>query len=202
MFYFLGIPQKGIEIVFLFDNSNEMPSEEYKKIKNYIKAAMSSYKISPNYGRVRIVTYGGPNPNLIDGTSQASIEHQLDLSKRVNQKPDFNAALSFVQSYVFNEKSGSDPKTEKVLIVFAREGFTVSNPEQTKKTSERMGSDGIKVIVVGVGKLDSTLTDIATNHPDKILPTSKKQRLEESLGDLEKLVALLTGMRIFLLLIL
>ena len=169
---------------------------EFDNIKKYIIAALLSYKISPTDTRVSIVMYGGEKSmlsvNFNQGISKESIEYKLNQATLTNNDSQLESALEFVDSDVFSVLSGSKPNTKKIIVIFARKNLKVLDADKMSSSVLILKRKDIKLIIVGLGNVDEEVLKIATDG-DKVISVVTDDKLPESLGNLESLVALLSS---------
>lgn len=145
-----------LDLLLLVDESSSIKEHQWEELVPFIKEIVTSLDIGYKRVRLSLVTFGSAIRNLISFTDSGSKSKLLALrdieklwtSKAKNSLTYTGLALTFAREVTF--RIGSRNKVPKAIILIT-DGAS-SDPELTSQVAGQLRSEGISILVVGVGK--------------------------------------------------
>ena len=200
LIFFVGVQSDSpIQLVTLIDNSKNITAEELRDMKEYIRAALSSYTISPNDVRVSILTYGGKTKQLLhlnNGITRKTVNYYLDKVSVNEEDNDLTSALEFVNKNVFTAVTGSMHEAKNIVLLFATNEVKVNDSDRFVRVYDTLKGRGVSVIAIG--NVQKEIVNVI-NDGGKVINIDTHVDLPYYLGSLERIISLLVGKTTFVL---
>ncbi len=189
-----------MDLVFAIDTSSDVDSSKFDQMKNFIKASLQSYQVSPSRDHVGIITYGENAKTslpLSRGSNNNNIRSILDSMPRVDGQRKISSAVEHARRTAFSLSEGSRGNVSKMLVLFVAGKNDVSDNAQLQSYADTLRSAGIQMIVVEIGEhaQKSDLVRMLESGADYI-NTPSADSLPGVYGVLEQRIAKSTGLNI------
>ncbi|XP_051992770.1 integrin alpha-M-like [Xyrauchen texanus] len=151
----------SVDVVFLFDGSNSMKSDEFDMNKRFIKDIMRSFSNSSI--KFAAVQFSSRTRTVFDFNDflNNTAEEKLNKEHQMSTLSQTYFGINYVLSNLFNnQSSGADLNATKVLLI-----ITDGDPtdRDTKSVLKRCDEQNILRFVIGVGTIDlKKLTSLAS----------------------------------------
>ena len=156
---FLPDCQKGIDLVFAVDGSDDVVDKEFMQEKSFIMNVLNAFKISKDQTHVAVATFGSEVAQDIPLTNQFdkdSLFVAVNSLIRSEGSSNLKKVLEMARTKLF---TGSRDNAAKVLVVLT----SVKNKAmeaQLTEFSQALKKSGIDVVAVGVGSSDKSARDM------------------------------------------
>ncbi|XP_051982478.1 integrin alpha-D isoform X2 [Xyrauchen texanus] len=153
--------KREVNLVFLFDGSNSMKSEEFDSNKKFITDIMK--KLSNSSIKFAAVQFSTARRTVFDFNDyqNGSAEEKLNKEKQMSTLTNTHNAIDFVLINLFNNvSSGANLNAAKALVI-----ITDGDPtdRDTKSILKKCDDQNILRYIIGVGNLDlNKLTSLAS----------------------------------------
>ncbi|XP_064133393.1 collagen alpha-5(VI) chain [Loxodonta africana] len=145
--------EKGCEgmkadIMFLVDSSGSIGTENYRKMKIFMKHLLAKIQIGPDKTQIGIVQFSGDSKEefpLNKYFTQKEISDVIDRMTLINQNTLTGSALTFVAQY-FTYPQGARPGVRKFLILIT-DGEA---QDSVKEPARELRDKGVIIFSVGV----------------------------------------------------
>ena len=157
--FFLPDCQKGIDLVFAVDGSDDVVDKEFMQEKSFIMNVLNAFKISKDQTHVAVATFGSEVAQDIPLTNQFdkdSLFVAVNSLIRSEGSSNLKKVLEMARTKLF---TGSRDNAAKVLVVLT----SVKNKAmeaQLTEFSQALKKSGIDVVAVGVGSSDKSARDM------------------------------------------
>ena len=182
------------DVLFAIDGSKYVDDVTFKKIKDFIKNALLSYKISEHDARIGIVSIGGSTISYLqigDGTSLDTVLKAITNLKNGGGSRNIARGLEFITEKMLTEKSkrvGS-----KQNLVFITTGSDESNDDSSiMKNVNQLKDRGVKIITIGIGGNLGNAVNISSKQ-NMIYVNGGIRVLPEYLGTVESHIGIRQG---------
>lgn len=175
-------------MAFLIDGSKSISDVNFKKIKNYVTAAISSYDIQPSNTHVAVSQFGEDTKTIVDfatGYKKEIIGLRLNDASKVGGKRNLKKALNYVEQTVFGTAMGARPNVKKNLIIVTQgEIDAYTDNGELATIVQTVKDQNIEIVVVGVNMDKDVIEKIS--GPDSLGSlVIDIDDLPESLGNVE-----------------
>ena len=151
-----GCHQKGVDLVFVIDDSSSVGSSNFKKMIQFCKDVVSGFNISPTQSRIGVLKFSYDAHIQFHLKSHLQKGHVLSHIGKVSHghgNTHTEKALKLLREEMFQEKNGARPQNlgiPRVAIVLTdgKSSAGALTVQEAKKVHEA----GITVYSVGVGK--------------------------------------------------
>ncbi|KAM7062788.1 collagen alpha-6(VI) chain [Molossus nigricans] len=154
------------DIMFLVDSSGSIGSENFIKMKTFMKNLVSKSQIGANRVQIGVVQFSDINKEefpLNKYTSQSEISDAIDQMAHIGQTTMTGSALTFVSQY-FSPAKGARPNIRKFLILITDgEAHDI-----VKDPAVALRQDGIIIYSVGVFGSNVTQLEEISGTPDMV----------------------------------
>uniref|UniRef100_A0A8D0PD14 Integrin subunit alpha L n=1 Tax=Sus scrofa TaxID=9823 RepID=A0A8D0PD14_PIG len=175
----------NVDLVFLFDGSNSLSPEEFRKIVDFMKDVMKKLSnTSYQFAAVQFSTTYRTEFTFLDYAKQKNPDVLLNNVKHMRELTNTFGAIDYVASHVFQQKLGARPDATKVLII-------ITDGEATDGKDISSAKDIVRYII-GVGKHFKTTKSQETLHQFASKPVEEFVKI---LDTFEKLKDLFTELQ-------
>lgn len=175
----------NVDLVFLFDGSNSLSPDEFRKIVDFMKDVMKKLSnTSYQFAAVQFSTTYRTEFTFLDYAKQKNPDVLLNNVKHMRELTNTFGAIDYVASHVFQQKLGARPDATKVLII-------ITDGEATDGKDISSAKDIVRYII-GVGKHFKTTKSQETLHQFASKPVEEFVKI---LDTFEKLKDLFTELQ-------
>ena len=144
-----------VDVGFILDSSGSLRTD-YGKEKDFLKALVAGFGISSAGGRAGVVTFSYHSEHSIklnDHTDLNSFYEAVDNIALMGSTTRIDKALRTTQAEMFAIGNGGRPGAAKLLILLTDGSQTQdSGAEDPSVVAEELRQEGIRLLVVGIGK--------------------------------------------------
>ena len=138
-------------IAFLFDGSENVPAVEFNLMKQFVRAAITGYTMSPRATKVSLATYGSDfklNSNF--SSDRQSLFYALSNATPVGGKQAPGEAVSVAQTTMFNQLPSND-KGGRILVMFITGRNNLYQTALLQQQLPILKQNEIELVVVAIG---------------------------------------------------
>ncbi|KAJ8336126.1 hypothetical protein SKAU_G00394690 [Synaphobranchus kaupii] len=178
-----GCYSKSLDLVFVVDASANVPRNDYRRVKAFVKGVVSQFDIDADLTQVAMVIYG-ERPRTVFGLS--AFDSHGRMKKVISQAPYLDSdpragkALLHVLEDTLSVGGGARPGVHKAVVVIT-DGRSA---DDVAAAADEMRGNGIAVLTMGPGSVHSrALLGIAGNARLAI-PVPSYERLKHYANNL------------------
>ena len=138
-------------IAFLFDGSENVPTAEFNVMKQFVRAAITGYTISPRATKVSLATYGSSfklNSNFL--SDRQSLFYALSTANPIGGKQAPGKAVRLAQTTIFNQLPLND-KGGRILVMFIAGRNDLHQTALLQQQLPILKQKEIELVIVAIG---------------------------------------------------
>ena len=144
-----------VDVGFILDSSGSL-RKDYSKEKDFLKVLAGTFGVSSNASRAGVVTfsyYAEHSIKMSDHSDLKGFNAAVDKIPLMNSTTRIDKALRVAQKDLFSLANGGRAGVPKVLILLTDGSQTQdAGAEEPAEIAELLRKEGIRIIVVGIGK--------------------------------------------------
>ena len=159
--------QAEVDIVFVLDASGSVKSENFDKMKDFVKNFLSDADIDGGSVRVGINVYSTGSTvefNLNTYPTKAAMFTAIDAIHYQKGYTNTASGLESMRSEMFTVASGDRPDVDNIAIVIT-DGQSNRNSKKTIPKADKARNEGIHIYAIGVGLSDTKELEGIANKP-------------------------------------
>ncbi|XP_043845157.1 von Willebrand factor A domain-containing protein 2 [Dromiciops gliroides] len=172
-----GCQSQSLDLVFLLDASATVGQANFMKVQSFVKGSSLQFNINRDVTQIGLVIYGSRVQTafaLDTHPTSSSLMQAIDQAPYVGGAGSTGSALLHVYDEVMTVQKGARPGVSKAVVVIT-EG---TGTEDAVVPAQKLRSNGISVLVIGVGPiLKETLLRLA-GSPDFLINVASYEDLE------------------------
>ncbi|XP_044151369.1 collagen alpha-6(VI) chain-like [Bufo gargarizans] len=154
------------DVIFLVDSSGSIGTENFNKMKNFMKSLVNKTEVGPNNLQFGIVQFSDLNMEVLqlnkNGTT-AIIWDAINKMGYMGKGTYTGKALEFVSQY-FTEMKGARPKMKKFLILIT-DGKA---QDDVKLQAESLRNNSVNIISVGIFNANKTQLEEISGKKERV----------------------------------
>eukprot|EP00112_Aurelia_sp_Birch-Aquarium-sp1_P005724 Seg1649.2 transcript_id=Seg1649.2/GoldUCD/mRNA.D3Y31 product="Collagen alpha-4 chain" protein_id=Seg1649.2/GoldUCD/D3Y31 len=163
-----------LDLGFVIGASEPSADKDFKLGKYFMKEILKKLDVSPDKSRVGLIVFGSDARIVFRLDTVRDKDNAIRAIEGLRMPGNGNAlekAIGFSRTYMFSELYGARRGIPKTLVV-----LTNKNSNSAEKSEvDKLKTDGVKVVVVSLGKnvVDETTKTLATSSKDFVKVSSK-----------------------------
>lgn len=152
------------DVIFLIDSSESISEEDYKKMKDFMKAVINKSNVqNVHVGVMQFSSRYKLEFGLNEYSSEDNMSQAIDRMKQMNEGTLTGKAITEVSKY-FDASRGGRPNQKQRLVVIT-DGAA---QDEVKGPAEDLRAKGVVIYVIAVGQTKTTQLEDISGSQDRV----------------------------------